>query len=662
MAISQMTKIMIVSHRNEAHALLDSLHDAGVVQILSAEQSMVTKEWPELITPGERLRDLEDEINKLEQSINFLETYQKDKLTTLFQPKIVVDSQNYNKVVNDNESFELLKKAQQIQSKVDEFKDYKENIEGRIALLKPWVTMTGNLEDLFSLETSVVSTGLVPAKYFAEISDELYKLGAVVRKVNEIDGLVACAVLCLNSAASQINKILRASEFDSVNLDSYKGSVASNIDQANIELSKVNKKLAELEDEAALTAQSILKLKILYDHLKNSLEKENTKKTLPATDHTLIYEGWVRKKDYSNIEKIVSSFSASCVSEIVPGEDEEIPVEIENNRLNKPFEVITRLYGMPQYFELDPTALLAPFFAIFFALCLTDAGYALIIIAASIYMISKMQGDKKMMWLLAVCSVITVLAGAMTGGWFGDACQQLAESFPESMGWLAQARLKFMWFDPLEKPMMFFAISCGLGYFQIMVGLFAAFIHNLAKRDFIAALCDQLTWIVMLNSIVIFGASKMGAPIPQEIGGIFGKAAIITAIAIFLFSQRDGSIGGRLGMGAYNLFSAIFYMGDVLSYLRLMALGMVTGGLAMAINVMAKTASDIPYVGIILAIIVLVGGHLFNIAISGLSAFVHTIRLQFVEFFPKFLVGGGREFIPLKKKYKHIYIKDTNKK
>jgi len=115
-------------------------------------------------------------------------------------------------------------------------------------------------------------------------------------------------------------------------------------------------------------------------------------------------------------------------------------------------------------------------------------------------------------------------------------------------------------------------------------------------------------------------------------------------------------------MGAYNLFSAIFYMGDVLSYLRLMALGMVTAGLAMAINVIAKITSEIPYgIGFVLMIAVLIGGHGFNLAISGLSAFVHTLRLQYVEFFPKFLVGGGKSFDPLSKQYKHIYIDKTQR-
>jgi len=214
-----------------------------------------------------------------------------------------------------------------------------------------------------------------------------------------------------------------------------------------------------------------------------------------------------------------------------------------------------------------------------------------------------------------------------------------------------------MWFDPFEKPMRFFVLSLVLGYVQIMAGLMIAFVHNLRRKQYIAGLCDQFTLLVMLNSIAIFAASKAGV-VPAEIGSLFGKLALIPAAVILLFSHRQGGWASRIGMGAYNLFSTIFYVGDVLSYIRLMALGMVTAGLAMAINVMAQLALDIPYgVGIVLMILILVGGHGFNIAINALGAFVHTLRLQYAEFFPKFLVGGGRSFEPLSKKYKHVYIK-----
>jgi V/A-type H+/Na+-transporting ATPase subunit I len=134
---------------------------------------------------------------------------------------------------------------------------------------------------------------------------------------------------------------------------------------------------------------------------------------------------------------------------------------------------------------------------------------------------------------------------------------------------------------------------------------------------------------------------------------------IISAATILLLSHREGTVGARLGMGSYNLFSAIFYLGDLLSYLRLMALGMATGGVAMAVNIIAGLVGDTPYVGWLLALIFLIIGHSFNILQSLLGAFVHSLRLQFVEFFPKFLEGGGKDFKPFAEDYKYIYLRDN---
>jgi len=652
MAIAKMAKILIASHRTQASDLLEELQHQGICHILNAEEAILSKDFPEISASAERPKDIEKLVSRLEKSIDFLKNYAPAQkgLAGMLAPRTVINEDSYNKAVSDRTILKTVDKCERLETSMEETRGQIENIENTLHMLRPWASFRTPVEEIGRLHKAACWTGLIPNQHLEQSREKLTESGASIQQIGIDAGKSACLIVAHKENAEAIQKLLRSAEFESVSFEPMRGTVSRLITEHNEKLRRAQEKLQAQTEKAAKLSQNILSIRILYDHYKNLLKREQTKEAVPATEHTVILEGWVKKKDYARLEKLVSGFKASSLYQIEPAENEEIPVEIENKGAIKPFEVITRLYGMPKHFEVDPTVFLAPFFALFFGLCLTDAGYGLVIIALMILFIKKMQGDKKLMWMLAICSAATVLAGALTGGWFGDAIQKFIPA-------LGPVRAGLMWFDPLEKPMTFFILALALGYFQIMTGLVIAFIHNLKQKQYVAAICDKLTWLVMLNSIVLFGASKSGL-IPADIGTFCGYLALLPAALILLFSEREGSLAGRIGMGAYNLFSAIFYVGDVLSYLRLMALGMVTAGLAMAINVIAEIAGDVPYgIGIVLMILVFIGGHAFNLAINALGAFVHTLRLQYVEFFPKFLVGGGKSFEPLTKEYKHIYIK-----
>jgi V/A-type H+-transporting ATPase subunit I len=654
MAVAQMIKVMIVTHRSQASQLLETLQREGICQILNAEEAIVSKDAPDLVQAAKKPGDIETLLARLQRSIVFLKSHAQPQkgLAGMFSPRTVVNEQAYNEVVSDADILKVVDESENLAASIEKTTTEIDNLNVTLDILYPWESLATPVEQIGQLQYTVSWPGLIPSQHFNQVEQDISQFDAAIQQVGTAAGKHACIIVSLTENAQDVQKLLRSAEFEPVHFESMKGTAADLIRQYSDKLNQARQQLQNYQQAAVSLSKNLLKLQILHDHYKNLLQREQTRDTAPATQHTVILEGWVKRHDYPRLEKVISQYEAASLTQIKPAEDEQVPVEIENKNVIKPFEVITRLYGMPRYFEVDPTKFLAPFFAIFFALCLTDAGYGLVIIAVMIFLIKKLQGDKRLMWMLGICSAVTIVAGALTGGWFGDAIQQFLPV-------LKPVRNKMLWFDPFENPMMFFGLSLAIGYIQIQAGLLIALVYNLKRRDLVAAVCDQATWLVMLNSIVLFGAGKAGVISPL-LGTFFGRLALVPAIAILLFSHREGSWAGRIGMGAYNLFSTIFYVGDVLSYLRLMALGMVTAGIAMAVNVIAKISLDIPYgIGVVVMILVLIGGHGFNIAMSGLGAFVHTLRLQYVEFFPKFFAGGGRKFEPLAKKYEHVYIKNA---
>jgi V/A-type H+-transporting ATPase subunit I len=314
---------------------------------------------------------------------------------------------------------------------------------------------------------------------------------------------------------------------------------------------------------------------------------------------------------------------------------------------------------MPQYTNIDPTIFLAPFFAIFFGMCIADVGYGLMLAPVLWWLTRKLQMGKMAVMMFLMCCVTIILAGLITGSWFGDTFTSLIPEHSKAYSVLNGVREKLILFDPMAQPMTAIVITLAMGYFQIMFGFSIAMVNNLINKNFVGAVCDQLVWLVFLNNFSVIALIKFKV-IPAEFMPVSIAIAIICALTILLFSIREGSWGARIGMGAFGLFSAVFTVGDILSYVRIMALGMVGAGLGMAINVLVKMLMDIPYVGFILGAILFVVGHTFNLAMSILGAFVHSMRLQFVEFFPKFFSSGGIDFTPMSKDYKYVMMKEVN--
>jgi V/A-type H+-transporting ATPase subunit I len=303
------------------------------------------------------------------------------------------------------------------------------------------------------------------------------------------------------------------------------------------------------------------------------------------------------------------------------------------------------MYGAPTYGTVDPTSLMAPFFFVFFGMCLGDAGYGLIVAALLLFVSSrhKITGSaRKFFFILLGGAIATIVAGALTGSWMGDMIDSFA--FLEPIRPIKNA-LKIT--DPMTDPMTYLGVSLALGFFQLIFGLCIAMWECLKRKDYLGAFADKGGWIVFLVGLAAFGLGKSGS-LPAWTVSPAGALAGAGALVLFLTQGRDKpSLFGKALSGLLSLYNVTAYLGDTLSYSRLLALGLSSAAIGMIVNLLCNLVWDVPYVGMLIAAVIFVGGHTFSVAISILGAFIHSLRLQYVEFFSKFYEGNGRSFEPL---------------
>ncbi len=503
-----------------------------------------------------------------------------------------------------------------------------------------------------TLETAACFIGIIPKQHFQEATNKLTEFQAAVQTVGGSITAQPCLVFCMKDVAQDVQKALRSSDFEPVSFEGLKGTVADNITQRQGRVAEIERELANAFQTATEIATERLKLVILADHYHNFLIRKQTQSTAPATHSTIFLEGWVKKEDYPHLVKLLEAFDGADIAPVEPGTDEVIPVELFNNPVAKPFETVTNLYGMPAPSDLDPTAFLAPFFALFFGICMADAAYGVVMVALFWWLQRKLKGDNRFAWMMVFCSITTIVAGALTGSWCGDAITQFVPA-------LEGFRNALMWFDPLIDPMKFFMISLGLGYAQIIFGIFLAFIHKYRRGMVKEALLDHGIWLLWLNSLLLFGLSKAG-----YLPGFVASICLITAIVPGIGSCCSANVkaaGAIASAWAVITYSAQYSMSATSLAISTDGSGHGRSRLRYGINEIVRQVGSVPYVGWFIGLVIFVGGHAFNIANSMLGSFVHSMRLQFVEFFTKFLVGGGVEFKPLRKEYKYIEI-DKNQK
>lgn len=407
-------------------------------------------------------------------------------------------------------------------------------------------------------------------------------------------------------------------------------------------------------------------LRLLEDHMKWRAEKYRSIEYLAQTRHTFVLDGYIPSTHASRvIEEVTSRFE--CDAEVTPvGPLEDPPVLLKNNKFSRPIESVLKSYALPRKNEVDPTFVMSIFYYVMFGLMFSDAAYGLILVAVSSIAILKFknmpQGIKMFLNMFFWCGISTIFWGVMMSSYFGDLVTVVSGTF-----FGHEVSIPPLWIDPLAEPMTLLMFCFLIGVIHLSVGFIFKGIQNVRDGDKIGVIFDTVfpvalaygLILVLMNSGIFEGLAGWKLTLPPIVINVCWIVAGVSALGVILTGGRESKNWvKRVMKGLYALYNTVAgWLSDILSYSRLLALGLATGVIASVFNKLGSLFGS-GIVTVLIFIVIFVIGQLLNFFINVLGAYVHSNRLEFVEFFGKFYEGGGREFTPLRMNTKHYKIEE----
>lgn len=644
MPIVEMKKIFLFSHQQEKDTVIDILRDFGAVELVDLKESSAWEEMKSLLVPeqsAEAVTRLESRLGEVRYCLDFLQRHfpvQKSFVQQFTGAKINLTPEEYVDYISRGEQIkEVYRTCREIDEKLTNLRNEETRCHNLLQGLAPWagfslplgeVKNTGRLE-MHLLTVSVEDLPVLQKSLREKAPDHYLE---VVFSDRELAYLF---LIYLVDEAKQVQEILKETGTAEV----FFPGISETASQA---ISSLQEKLVNIQHEKAeqiKKAEELLRhrphLMAYFDYLDGERAKKEAVNNFARTKTSFLLTGWIPGPKVSELQNKLAEETETAVLVVRdPEPEEKVPVLLQNSGTTDAFEVVTRLYSTPSRHELDPTPLMAPFFFLFFGICLSDAGYGIVLSLLALFIARKLKlggMGKQLIKLLFLGGISSLIFGVLMGSWFGDLL-----------------KIRPLWFNPLDDPMRMLIVCFVLGFIQIFFGMGINAYQSIKAGRVLDALFDQGFWYIFLIGLVSLASPQLSA---------VGKWLAIGGAAGLVLTQGRSQKGlfKKFFSGLVSLYNVTGFLSDVLSYSRLLALGLATGVIASAINTMGGLLAR-GIVGMIIMVIVLMGGHFFNLIISALGSYVHTSRLQYIEFFGKFFEGGGRAFRPFCKTTKFVEI------
>ena len=589
-------------------------------------------------------------LSRLNQCIQTLKPYGAKKSLFAKRPEV-----SFGEIAGEDtqEALELCQKVEELQKEIGAAKSRISQEEFLQTSLAPWRELDLPLEET-ATESSEILLAAVPAIVAPEELERQQgeqELGAYLSVVSEDKDQRYAAAIVHRDKAAGYQELLRQSGATLITFDGLSGTAGENIAASRSRVKQEEEQIEKLEKELAAYGEKLPKVQLAWDSTQLSIDCQKAEQNLLRTQETFLTEGWVPQRRKGEVEKSLAGYT--CFYEFrEASEKDDPPVLLRNNKFVEPFEAVTEMYALPAPHSLDPNPFMAPFFFVFFGMMLSDAGYGLVLAILGLLGAKYLDmgaGGKKLLKMLGYCGISTVFWGALYGSWFGDTIPKVTEVF---FGNRVQVP---MLLDPLTNPMPILIMAFVVGYIHILVGLGLKAYLMVRRGHPMDALFDVGFWYFVLVGLVIFAGGQMviGSTLMASIGKWL---AIAGAVGLVLTQGRDKKNPiMKLMSGILSLYDITGYFSDLLSYSRIMALGLATGVIAQVVNTMG-TLPGRRIIGAVLFVVIFLFGHVLNLAINALGSYVHTSRLQYVEFFGKFFEGGGQAFRPLRPATKYVYV------